>query len=70
MGRNTQGVRVINLKEGDHIADVTRVVDTEPAEEPDPEAAEEPDDEAETDASVTNGEMDTDAASDVVEDAE
>jgi DNA gyrase subunit A len=26
MGRNTQGVRVINLKTGDAIADVTRVV--------------------------------------------
>jgi DNA gyrase subunit A len=26
MGRNTQGVRVINLKDGDSIADVTRVV--------------------------------------------
>jgi DNA gyrase subunit A len=69
MGRNTQGVRVINLKEGDHIADVTRVIDTETAEEADSEAAE-PDDEAETDASVTNGEMDADAASDAVEDAE
>jgi len=33
MGRNTQGVRVINLKDGDSIADVTRVLDTEPAEE-------------------------------------
>jgi DNA gyrase subunit A len=62
MGRNTQGVRVINLKDGDHIADVTRVIDTETAEEAD--------DEADTDASVTNGEMDADAASDAVEDAE
>ncbi|MFB6247478.1 MAG: DNA gyrase subunit A, partial [Salinibacter sp.] len=62
MGRNTQGVRVINLKDDDHIADVTRVIDTE--------AAEEADDGAEADASVTNGEMDADAASDAVEDAE
>jgi DNA gyrase subunit A len=32
MGRNTQGVRVINLKEGDSIADVTRVVTEEDEE--------------------------------------
>ena len=39
MGRNTQGVRVINLREGDAIADVSRVVvddeeDAEGAPEP------------------------------------
>jgi DNA gyrase subunit A len=67
MGRNTQGVRVINLKDGDGIADVTRVVDTEEAaEENDAEATDDP----ETEDSVTNGEMDADAASDAVEDAE
>jgi len=35
MGRNTQGVRLINLKDGDTIADVTRVVreEEEPADE-------------------------------------
>jgi len=58
MGRNTQGVRVINLKDGDSIADVTRVVVDE-----DEEAAEE-------DAASTNGEMDEDAARDAVEEAE
>jgi DNA gyrase subunit A len=58
MGRNTQGVRVINLKDGDCIADVTRVVVDE-----DEEAAEE-------DAASTNGEMDEDAARDAVEEAE
>jgi DNA gyrase subunit A len=56
MGRNTQGVQVINLKKGDAIADVTRVADTdEPAEE-DAEGA-----------AVTNGEMDDDSASSAVE---
>lgn len=41
MGRNTQGVRLINLKDGDTIADVTRVVreEEEPADE---QAAEAP----------------------------
>ncbi len=47
MGRNTQGVRVINLKNDDSIADVTRVVIDEDADESDDEAedgdAEEPD---------------------------
>jgi DNA gyrase subunit A len=58
---------VINLKDGDGIADVTRVVDTEEAaEENDAEATDDP----ETEDSVTNGEMDADAASDAVEDAE
>jgi len=33
MGRNTQGVRVISLKDGDAIADVTRVVTEEEEEE-------------------------------------
>jgi len=32
MGRNTQGVRVINLKDADSIADVTRVVTEEDEE--------------------------------------
>ncbi len=59
MGRNTQGVRVINLKDEDSIADVTRVMDTETAEE-----------ESEDGSAVTNGEMDEDEASDAVEDAE
>jgi DNA gyrase subunit A len=35
MGRNTQGVRVINLKKGDSIADVTRVVIDEDEVAPD-----------------------------------
>jgi len=64
MGRNTQGVRVINLKDGDGIADVTRVIDTEEAE---PDADEDP---SQTDESATNGKMDEDAAGDAVEDAE
>ena len=55
MGRNTQGVRVINLKDGDSIADVTRVQDTDAPEE---------------DAASTNGEMDSDAAGEAVDDAE
>lgn len=42
MGRNTQGVRVINLKDGDAIADVTRVIidednDQNSGEGPDPD---------------------------------
>jgi DNA gyrase subunit A len=71
MGRNTQGVRVINLKDGDGIADVTRVLDTEedPAEA-DPSASDpSASDPSASDESV-NGEMDADAASDAVEDAE
>jgi DNA gyrase subunit A len=59
MGRNTQGVQVINLKDGDAIADVTRVADTDPPEE----------EQEETDASSTNGEMEADSAEDAVEDA-
>ena len=62
MGRNTQGVQVINLKGDDNIADVTRVPDTdEPGTE---EAAD-----AEEEAATQNGEMDEDAAGDAVEDA-
>ena len=62
MGRNTQGVQVIDLKDGDNIADVTRVPDTdEPGTE---EAAD-----AEEEAATQNGEMDEDAAGDAVEDA-
>jgi DNA gyrase subunit A len=60
MGRNTQGVRVIDLRDGDNIADVTRVADTD-----EPEA----EDEADDTTAATNGEMDDDAASDAVEDA-
>jgi DNA gyrase subunit A len=66
MGRNTQGVRVINLKDGDGIADVTRVIDTDEAAEEEDAA----DETAPADESATNGEMDEDAASDAVEDAE
>ena len=44
MGRNTQGVRVINLKKGDSIADVTRVVidedEVDEADEPSDETSE------------------------------
>ena len=72
MGRNTQGVRVINLKEGDAIADVTRVVINED-EEVEASAAkeneEEADDNAEGDAS-SNGELPSDDAEDAVRDAE
>jgi DNA gyrase subunit A len=39
MGRNTQGVRVINLKKDDSIADVTRVVTEEDEEASTEEAA-------------------------------
>ena len=61
MGRNTQGVQVIDLKDGDNIADVTRVPDTdEPGTEEAADAEE---------AATQNGEMDEDAASDAVEDA-
>ncbi|PQJ33279.1 DNA gyrase subunit A [Salinibacter sp. 10B] len=63
MGRNTQGVRVINLKDGDRIADVTRVRDTEEAENTEEAASED-------DASAQNGEMDEDAASDAVDEVE
>jgi len=63
MGRNTQGVRVINLKDGDRIADVTRVRDTEEAENTEEAASED-------DASAQNGEMDEDAATDAVDEVE
>jgi DNA gyrase subunit A len=69
MGRNTQGVRVINLKDGDGIADVTRVIDTEEATEEEDADAED-DESAPTEESATNGKLDEDAASDAVEDAE
>jgi len=69
MGRNTQGVQVINLKEGDAIADVTRVADTEAAEE-DADGEDETAEGAEADPSATNGAMDADAAEDAVSDAE
>jgi DNA gyrase subunit A len=74
MGRNTQGVQVINLKEGDAIADVTRVADTEPTGEDTSEADESEADPSDADASeanssATNGEMDADSAEDAVEDA-
>jgi DNA gyrase subunit A len=59
MGRNTQGVQVIDLKGGDAIADVTRVADTEPEDENSDEA-EEP---------ATNGKLDEETAEDVVDDA-
>jgi DNA gyrase subunit A len=64
MGRNTQGVQVIDLKDGDAIADVTRVADTD---EPEAEADETPD--ADEEPAATNGEMDDDTAGDAVEDA-
>jgi len=33
IGRNTQGVKIINLDEGDHVIDVARVVVEEESEE-------------------------------------
>ncbi len=33
IGRNTQGVRLINLEEGDQLIDVARVEETEEGEE-------------------------------------
>ena len=64
MGRNTQGVRVIDLKPGDSIADVTRVV-------MDDDDASEGDDAPSTNASPTNGAMDDeDSARGAVEAAE
>jgi DNA gyrase subunit A len=77
MGRNTQGVQVINLKDGDAIADVTRVADTETADDAEndsePDAADADASEADSsnaDTSATNGEMDADSAEDAVEDAD
>ena len=49
MGRNTQGVQVINLKDGDAIADVTRVADADEPDDGDAEISDNP---------PTNGEMD------------
>jgi DNA gyrase subunit A len=65
MGRNTQGVRVINLKNDDSIADVTRVGAAEKTNE---EEADEESDEADGDAAeaATNGEMDADDAQEAV----
>jgi DNA gyrase subunit A len=57
MGRNTQGVRVIDLRDGDNIADVTRVADNEESDEV--EAAE----------ASPNGEMSGDAETDATGDA-
>ena len=42
-GRNTQGVRLIHLKEGDAIADVTRLVIEENGEEGEEEMENAPD---------------------------
>ncbi|MFB6273514.1 MAG: DNA gyrase C-terminal beta-propeller domain-containing protein, partial [Salinibacter sp.] len=64
MGRNTQGVQVIDLKEGDSIADVTRVTDTDEAE------AEDADEPEAGNTAATNGEMPNDTAPDAVEEAE
>jgi DNA gyrase subunit A len=71
MGRNTQGVRVINLKDGDSIADVTRVVieDETPEDEP-PEDEASKDETSEDESVSSNGELDEDAARDAVDDAE
>jgi DNA gyrase subunit A len=65
MGRNTQGVRVINLKDGDSIADVTRVVIEE--EDIGSEAA---DATGGDDTPSTNGELSGDDAADAVREAE
>jgi DNA gyrase subunit A len=81
MGRNTQGVRVINLKDGDSIADVTRVVidEEEEIEQAASESADAAGDEASADASAedasgdaasTNGELSSDDAEDAVRGAE
>jgi DNA gyrase subunit A len=60
MGRNTQGVRVINLKDGDSIADVTRVIpeEAEEPEENEDQAAEEEQDATDEAAVRTNGQAD------------
>ena len=79
MGRNTQGVRVINLKDGDAIADVTRVVIDEDEEveaaasDTESDTESDADDDAESDAdsaASSNGEMADDDAADAVRDAE
>ncbi|MGM0705761.1 MAG: DNA gyrase C-terminal beta-propeller domain-containing protein, partial [Bacteroidota bacterium] len=55
MGRNTQGVRVINLKKDDTIADVTRVAldDLDDAETDDAETDDADDDKTDDEASAT-----------------
>ena len=60
MGRNTQGVRVINLKDGDSIADVTRVIpeEAEETEENEDQAAEDEQDATDEAAVRTNGQAD------------
>ncbi len=56
MGRNTQGVRVINLKQGDSIADVTRVIPEEAEDEAgEDEASEEEHPASDEPAVPTNG---------------
>ena len=40
IGRNTQGVRVMNLDEGDAVMDVARVIEEDEADELPPEAIE------------------------------
>ena len=67
MGRNTQGVRVINLKDGDAIADVSCVAPDALAA---PEADEDEDADEDAEGAASNGELDEDAAADVVDDAE
>jgi DNA gyrase subunit A len=69
MGRNTQGVRVINLKDGDGIADVSCVAPDALAD-PEADEGEDEDDENDAEATVSNGAMDDDAASDAVEQAD
>ena len=67
MGRNTQGVRVINLKDGDAIADVSCVTPDALAA---PEADEDEDADEDAEDAASNGELDEDAAADVMDDAE
>jgi DNA gyrase subunit A len=72
MGRNTQGVRVINLKDGDSIADVTRVVideDEQAAEEAAEDADEPTGDGAAEDANLPSDDATEDAAADATDDA-
>ncbi|NBC17152.1 MAG: DNA gyrase subunit A [Bacteroidetes bacterium] len=63
MGRNTQGVRVINLKKGDAIADVTRVIREDDEEETETDA------EATAEALPENGEATAETAEDAADDA-
>ena len=60
MGRNTQGVRVIDLRDGDNIADVTRVADKEDADDVGAAEASPP---------SPNGEVPGDAEADATNDA-